>query len=268
MQELINNILAITDSKIIKALIVVLLALLAQKIINILIKNAFRYTVESNFYPRRKRDQEKRAKTLISVTSAISTLVVWAVSIIIIMSIYGLDISTILVSAGFMGAALAFGAQSSIRDFVNGFFMIVENQYRIDDYVEFDTLKGRVEKISIRTTVVRDEEGKLHNVPNGSVVIATNLSMGSLHAHEQIDLSPKITIDEFESKLQKIAREIAGNEGLAKVIKDGPILAKINKMTNQSTVVTISFTTSAPKRQQATNIIWKQLEQQKIPLAG
>ena len=267
MTEIINNILAILDNKLVRSLLVVLIALLTQKLFNIFIRKSFKYTVESNFYPKRKKDREKRTKTLISVSSAIATLVVWTIAVIVIMSIYGLDISTILVSAGFMGAAIAFGAQSSIRDFVNGFFMIVENQYRIDDYVQFDNLKGRVEKITIRITVVRDEEGKLHHVPNGSIVVATNMSMGDLNAHEQIDISPKISIDDFEAKLQKIAKSIANDPELSKIIQKGPSLARIDKATATSTTVTICFATSATKRQKAANIVWEQLIQQKVPLA-
>ena len=145
--------------------------------------------------------------------------------------------------------------------------MIVENQYRIDDYVQFGDLKGRVEKITIRITVIRDEEGKLHHVPNGSIIVATNMSMGSLNAHEQIDISPKITIDEFEAKLQKIAKDIANDSELSKIIQKGPSLAKIDKITSASTTVTICFATSASNRQQAANAVWERLMQQKIPLA-
>lgn len=266
MDELINNILAILDNKLIRSLIVVLIALAIQKIIKYFIRKTFEYTVESSLYPKRKRDQEKRAKTLVSVSSAICTMLTWTIAIIVIMSIYNLDISTILVSAGFMGAAIAFGAQSSIRDFVNGFFMIVENQYRIDDYVQFDDLKGRVENISIRITDVRDEEGKLHHVPNGSIIVTTNMSMGDLNAHEQIDISSKISINEFEEKLQKIAESIVNDSELSKIIKSGPKLVRIDKISKSATTITICFHTTASKRQQAATAVWKQLIEQKIPL--
>lgn len=267
MQEIINNVLAITDSKLIKSLIVILLSLIAQKVINVLIKNTFRYTVGSNIYAKRKRDQGKRAKTLTSVASAIATLMIWIIAALIIMNIFKLDISAILVSAGFMGAALAFGAQSTIRDFVNGFFIIVENQYWIDDYVKFDTVEGRVENISIRTTVIRDDNGKLHHVPNGSIVVATNLSMGNLTAQEQLELSPKINIDAIESELAIIAKIISDSPDYSRIIKAGPTVAEIEKISKQSQVVDIKFTTSAAKRRQASNLIWKLIEQQKLPLA-
>jgi small conductance mechanosensitive channel len=250
-----------------KVLLVILISLLCQKIINIVIKNGFKYTVDSKLYPKGKRDQARRAKTLVSVTSAITTLAIWIVAALIIMGIYGLNVSSILVSAGFLGAALAFGAQSSIRDFVNGFCMIVENQYRIDDYVEFDSLRGRVENISIRTTVVRDEENKLHHVPNGSIVIATNLSMSDIKAHETLDFTSKMSIKEFENALKVIANEITASPDLHKYIKEGPKLHKLHKITKDTTSVIIEFKTTANKQDEATNAIWKLIEKHKIPLA-
>jgi small-conductance mechanosensitive channel len=267
MQQILNNILAITDSKLIKTLTVVLLTLLLQKVINLIIKNAFKYTVESNLYPKRKRDQEKRAKTLISVFSAGTTLCLWFIAVLIILNIFKVNIQAVLVSAGFIGAALAFGMQSLIKDFMSGIFIIVENQYRIDDYVQFDKVEGRVENISVRTTMVRDNNGSLHYVPNGTIIIATNLSMGNVIANEQLEYLNRLTPVQFEAKLKEIAEIIKKDENLSKIIKQGPTLASIDKVTAKSTTATIAFTTSIHNRKAAATAVWKLIEQQKTPLA-
>jgi small conductance mechanosensitive channel len=266
VEQILNNILAITDNKPIKILIVVLLALLVQKITNTLIKNAFKFTIESNLYPKRKRDQEKRAKTLISIFSAATTLLIWFIATLLSLGIFEVNVTAFVASAGFIGAAIAFSTQNIIKDFVSGMFIIAENQYRIDDYVQFDKVEGKVENISVRTTVVRDDDGKLHHVPNGSIVVSTNLSMGNLKAREQLEIPSKTSMEEFEAKLRDISQIVENDPELHKIIKAGPELAKIDKITKNSTLVTIEFTTSAAKRQAAANAIWKLVEQQKIPL--
>ncbi|MEI6237037.1 MAG: mechanosensitive ion channel domain-containing protein [Candidatus Saccharibacteria bacterium] len=267
MQQTINNILAITDSKLIKTLTVILLSLLIQKILNIVIKNGFKYTVESNLYPKRKRDQEKRAKTLISIFSTGTTLCIWFIAGLIILNIFNVNIQAVLVSAGFIGAALAFGMQSLIKDFMSGIFIIAENQYRIDDYVQFDKIGGTVENISVRTTILRDNDGSLHYVPNGTIIVATNLSMGQVKANEQVEFLNKITTDQFEEKLKDIALIIKKDESFNKLIKAGPELNGIDKITAKSTTVTITFSTSVYNRSAAATAIWRLIEKQKIPLA-
>jgi moderate conductance mechanosensitive channel len=267
VQQLLDNILSISDIKIVKILIVLLLTLLALKVVKSVIRNTFKLTIESTLYPKHKRDQERRAKTLISIFNAMATIAIWFISILLILNILQVNITAVVASAGFIGAAIAFSTQSLIKDFISGLFIIAENQYRIDDYVQFDKVEGWVEKISVRTTVIRSQDGILHHVPNGSIIITSNLSMGTLKAQVQIEFSAKLKIESFIAELNKICTIIENDPELAKLIKSGPYLDKIEKITKDTVTADIEFVTNIQKRQQATNAIWKLIEQQKIPLA-
>ena len=86
--------------------------------------------------------------------------------------------STLLASAGVLGLAFAFGAQTLIRDFFQGFFILLENQYTIGDWIQIGSISGTVERMTLRVTVLRDMEGTLHFIPNGAVSSVSNMTHG------------------------------------------------------------------------------------------
>jgi moderate conductance mechanosensitive channel len=122
-------------------------------------------------------ERAKRARTLGSVLSNITTVVVIAVASLMILREFKVDISPALTGAGIVGVAFGFGAQSLVKDVIGGFFLILENQIRVGDVVAINGTGGLVEEINLRTTVLRDEEGTVHIFPNGSVTTLANRSM-------------------------------------------------------------------------------------------
>lgn len=267
MQELIDNLLAIGNNSFIKILLIILGALIAQSIVKATIHSALKLPLKSDMFPSQKRDREKRMKTLNSIIAATASVTIWFIAILTIMGLLNIPIAPLLTSAGLIGAALAFGTQSIIKDFISGIFIIVENQYRIDDYIELDKVSGRVEAITVRTTVLRSKDGYIHHIPNGQINITTNLSMGPIKATEQLDLDSSITVKEFGTKLAKIASHIEKDEEMHKLVKEGPALASVIKVTAKVTTVSINFTTTAPKRDAAASTVWQLIKEANIPLA-
>ena len=121
---------------------------------------------------------EKRQKTLIRIFSSALSVVVWLVAIMMVLPEFGIAVGPILAGAGILGVALGFGAQYMIRDFLAGLFVIIENQYRVGDVVCLDNTCGGVEDITLRKTVLRDLDGKVYHIPNGSFKMAANLTKG------------------------------------------------------------------------------------------
>lgn len=266
MQQLLDNIVEIGNNSVIKILLIILGAIITQVVLKAALRNAVKLSLKSNAFPNQKADREKRIRTLDSIIGATTSFVVWFIAILMIMGIMNIPIAPLLTSAGLIGAALAFGTQSIIRDFISGVFIIIENQYRVGDYIELDKVSGQVEAITVRTTILRSEDGYLHHVPNGLIGITTNQSIGPVKAQEQIDLAASITIDDFSAKLSKIAETIQKDPDMQKLIKDGPHLSSVIKVTASTTTVSISFTTSANKRQAASSTIWQLIKQSHIPL--
>ena len=120
--------------------------------------------------------KEQRAETLSQIIKSTGNIIIYSVILFMILNLFGVDIRPILASAGVVGLAIGFGAQSLVKDFISGLFILVENQYGINDEVEIGTLKGKVSRITMRTTVLKDGEGKTHYIPNGAITKVTNLS--------------------------------------------------------------------------------------------
>lgn len=267
MKETITNFLNFSDNQLLRVLLIILLALVAQVVIKATLRSVLRFPLNGDLFPNQKRDREKRIKTINSIAETTAMLAIWFIAGVLILSVFHVPLAPLLTSAGLIGAALAFGMQSLIKDFVSGIFIISENQYRVDDYVELDKVSGKVEAITVRTTVLRDTSGRLIHVPNGSIGVTTNLSMGPLVAYEQIDIDASMTVEQFEAKLKKISDEISADSDTSKLVKNGPILDGIVKITNKATTVSIRFTTSAPKRNAATNAVLSAIKKHQIPLA-
>jgi small conductance mechanosensitive channel len=119
---------------------------------------------------------EKRVKTLTGMLLTICLTLVWVIGIIMSLDQIGLDITPILAGAGIVGLAVGFGAQNLVRDVINGFFMILENQIRVGDVAIVNGTGGLVETITFRTITLRDLSGTVHIFPNGMVTTLANMT--------------------------------------------------------------------------------------------
>ena len=116
---------------------------------------------------------EKRANTLGSIAKSILYFAIWSISLMMILSSWGINIAPILAGAGIIGLAVGFGAQTLVKDVVNGFFIIFENQFNVGDKVKIADKEGKVIAINIRTTVLKDKEGNIHIIPNSKITVIT-----------------------------------------------------------------------------------------------
>jgi len=120
--------------------------------------------------------KEKRAKTLGRIVVTTGNIIIYAIILLMVLSLFGIDITPILAGAGVIGLAIGFGAQSLVKDFVSGLFILVENQYGIGDKVKIGNSEGQVIRITMRSTVLKDEEGKIYYISNGSIKDVINMS--------------------------------------------------------------------------------------------
>lgn len=118
----------------------------------------------------------KRLRTLNSLVRTAASSAILIVAAFMIVRELGFDIAPLLASAGIAGLALGFGAQTLVKDVIAGAFILIENQFDEGDEIEVNGKKGEVEKISLRTVLIRDKDGALHIIPNGSIIMVTNFS--------------------------------------------------------------------------------------------
>jgi moderate conductance mechanosensitive channel len=150
-------------------------------------------------------ERAKRAQTVGSVLRAAATALLWVIATLIVLSQIGLNIAPLLTAAGVGGIALGFGAQNVVRDFLAGLFILLEDQYHVGDIVQIAGVDGMVEKITLRTTTLRDLEGVVHVVANGEIRVSSNRTKG--YSRYVIDLP--VPYDEDIDRVSDIARHVA-----------------------------------------------------------
>ena len=118
----------------------------------------------------------QRLSTVSSLLKTALITIIWVITFIMILKEIGFDITPILASAGIVGLAIGFGAQTLVKDVISGFFLLIENQFNEGDIVSILDKKGVVEKISLRTVTIKDKDGVYHLIPNGSIITVSNFS--------------------------------------------------------------------------------------------
>lgn len=222
------------------------------------------------------KDVEKRQKTLAAVARN-----VWHIFVVIVISIAlfreSIDnadtiLAPFLASAGVVSVILGFGAQTVIKDFIAGLFIIGENQYRVGDVVEFaDNASGTVERIGSRSTVIRDIDGNVHYLPNGSITHVINKTMGYSMARFIITVEPTSDIQKVSMIIDKTGKELAGEAKWKGKILEPPAFVSVGEFTGTSLEIIIAGKTQ-PSDQWAVvaemrRRLLKELEEADIKLA-
>ena len=118
---------------------------------------------------KRESMTEIRAKTIGSLIENVVGIVIWGIVFTIVLSQWGVNVAPILAGAGVLGLAVGFGAQTLVKDVVNGFFILLENQFNVGDTIEVAGLKGKVKELRMRTTVLKGKDGQTHIIPNSKI---------------------------------------------------------------------------------------------------
>jgi len=131
-----------------------------------------------NFAVKQKEDGEfqKRTQTLGTIIRYVLVFAIIAVAFMTILREFGVEIGPVLAAAGIVGLAVGFGAQSLVKDVISGFFILLEDQIRVGDVVNIAGKGGLVEKVNLKTTVLRDLAGNVHYIPNGNIEVVTNMT--------------------------------------------------------------------------------------------
>lgn len=206
--------------------------------IDAVIRRTVRHRTRGDVSPE---DVKKRQDTLIAMSNAIWMALVWLVAIFsIIKRIFpSLDLTPVLAGAGVLGVAIGFGAQTIIKDFLSGLFIILENQYRVGDVVEIDDASGTVEQITIRSTILRDNNGSVHYIPNGSISHAINKTMGFAKVNLTIEVPAATDVDKLAEVINVIGVKMADEEKWKKRIMDPPHFLGIDAFNTSSLEVNI-----------------------------
>ncbi len=202
-------------------------------------------TVRDDLYPH-KSDRIKRLRTLDSLSGAVLRVGVYFTALILILGEINPSYTTALfASAGLVTVAVGFGAKNVINDFLSGMFIIVENQYRVGDIIQIGDVDGTVQAVTIRTTILRDLNGNIHHVPNGSIVVTTNKTIDVANLNEDIVVGFSTDIALLEHFINHVGKELASDPAYKRHVIKPPYFARVNGFANNGIIIKIFGETSA-----------------------
>jgi len=178
---------------------------------------------------REEGGSQSRARTVQPLLRAVGKLVIGAIALMSALSALGLNIAPLLASAGVVGIAVGFGAQTLVRDLFSGASYLIEDVFRIGDYIEGGNAKGTVERITFRTIALRHQNGPLHFVPYGSLGSVRNNSRDWVIDKFEIPLPVTVDSEKVRKLVKKIGVEMLEDPEFAKII-DMPLKAKLYRI--------------------------------------
>jgi small conductance mechanosensitive channel len=172
----------------------------------------------------------QQMRTLASVIYSVGIAIICFIALLQILPVFGVNMGPLLASAGIAGLAIGFGAQTLVHDVINGFFILVENQYNVGDTVKIAGVKGAVEAMTLRHTVLRDADGTLHTVPNSQITVVSNLTRDWAQVTLHVATAYTENTDRVLKVLREVGAEIRNDPDFADMIVAEPEVPGIERV--------------------------------------
>jgi moderate conductance mechanosensitive channel len=233
-----------------RVLLTVLLAWVFTRIIGNLLHRLHAYSIAAmeRHGQASDRELEKRAATIVAVLRLFLGSIVWLIALVMALTELGFKIEPLLASLGVAGLALGLGAQTLIKDWLGGMFLLLEDQIRIGDLVTINGFSGTVSEINLRTTVLRGENGAVHIISNGSVTVLSNFTREySYYVFETI-LAHRADANKALQILEQTGAEMAGEEGYKIAMLEPLEVMGVDKLSDRGATIRARIRT-LPSRQ-------------------
>lgn len=188
-------------SKIVSLLLLLTVFLIAKRVLNFIFTHAIAKSISLS------RQTEARKKTIVKLLHNIMSYTLYFFFISWVLSILGVPVSSLLAGAGLAGVALGLGAQGFLTDVVNGFFILLENQFEVGDSVVIGSVEGNISSVGIRTTQIRGFDGTLHFIPNRNITIVSNKSRGDMRVQIDIPIYAHTDLAKVSNIIKTINKE-------------------------------------------------------------
>lgn len=230
-----------------KLLLIVLGAFVLLWLVRVLSARVVAFLIQSGGRGT-KVERENRAHTLVSVFQNTVNVAVYVAVILMVLNETGISIGPLLAGAGVVGLAVAFGAQSLVKDYFYGFMILLENQYGVNDVVKIGDIAGQVERITLRITMLRDQEGTAHFIPHGTISAVSNLTHLWSRAVFDIGVSYKEDVDRVMEVLLELGRELRQDPQFSAVILEDPQMLGVEALADSAVVLKFTIKTQPLKQ--------------------
>lgn len=188
-------------SKVVSLLLLLIVFLIAKRVLNFIFTHAIAKSISLS------RQTEARKKTIVKLLHNIMNYTLYFFFIYWVLSILGVPVSSLLAGAGLAGVALGLGAQGFLTDVVNGFFILLENQFEVGDSVVIGSVEGNISSVGIRTTQIRGFDGTLHFIPNRNITVVSNKSRGDMRVQIDIPIYAHTDLEKVSNIIKTINKE-------------------------------------------------------------
>jgi small conductance mechanosensitive channel len=193
-------------------------------------------------------EMEARADTILGVIDGTARVVVIIVAVITILPEFGVNITAIVTGLGIGGLAIALGSQQLVRDAVNGIFLLAEDQYRTGDVVSIAGVTGTVEAVTLRRTIIRDEDGVVHSVPNGAIGVVSNHTRDYAQVNVEVRVAYGEDLTKVTRVVEDLARSMEVDDRSAALLMDRPRVSRVDSVGDTGVTLTVTVRTRPTAR--------------------
>jgi moderate conductance mechanosensitive channel len=193
--------------------------------------------VDTGPMPQARRTQ--RAETIGAVVRSIVSITIWSIAVLTVLEILGVNLGPLIAGAGIAGVALGFGAQSLVKDFLSGMFMLMEDQYGVGDVIDTGVATGTVEGVSLRTTRLRDVDGVVWHVPNGTILRVGNKSQQWSRAVVDVPVTFQADAAAATEAIRAVADGVWHDPAFASVILSEPSVLGVESLAPGRVVIRV-----------------------------
>lgn len=228
--------------------LIVALAYLAVRVIQHVVTPVLRVAIREQMAGEPEIEVSKRIETLSEVIYRTTAVIVALVAIVTILPEFGINAGPLIAGLGLVGLAIGFGAQSAVRDLINGLEILIENQYGKGDFVRLrtntgGTINGNVEDINLMRTVLRDFDGSVHFISHGSVEVSSNLTRGFSRVYFTVAVPNDSDLTRVFEVIDEVGRDLAADPEFANRLRQPPQAGGIDRLGETSMEIRVAGAT-------------------------
>jgi moderate conductance mechanosensitive channel len=215
--------------------------------------------------------REQQTRTMAGLLYSIGATVIAVVALLMVFEVFDFDVTPAIATAGVASIAIAFGAQSLLKDFINGFFIVFEDQYVVGDLIQANGEIGRVEYLTLRRTVIRNVAGALVTMPNSLIGQVANMSRDWSQAFVDVTVPAEEMIGRALAMLEKIAGDFRNDPDWSAALIDGPRVLGVEALSLDGTVIRMQVRTILNRKEDVSRELRRRIklgfEEARIPLS-
>jgi len=212
--------------------------------------------------------REQRAEALGTLAESVVRVLVWGFAVLTALGTVGIDLAPLIAGAGVLGVAIGFGAQDIVKDFLSGVLMLVEDQYGVGDVIDAGEATGVVEEVSLRTTRIRDVNGTVWHVPNGSITRVGNLTQEWSRMILDVGVAYETDVDQAIEVLHGVLERFQAREDVQAMLLGEPMeIWGVNDLGDSSIAIRVVAKT-VPGQQWALGRLFRQVVKRELDSAG